>query len=200
MVNTMETTNREILTYSVNLTKVSIIISIIIGLIMWIVVAIGRSKCLKKAGDKGWKAFIPFYGTYLMYKISGMEGFWIIVNVISEFIGIIGFGIGVAMLIEMNDVIASISSSYKATKEINQIIENYAVISKIIEVFDLFVGIGLLALNIVWAIKFCKSFGKSGGYIAGMILVPFVFYFIIGLGDAKYIGDYKANNEEVPIQ
>ena len=50
-------------------------------------------------------------------------------------------------------------------------------------------------------IKFCKSFGKGGGYIAGMILVPFVFYLIIGLGDAEYVGNYKkANNDEMSAQ
>lgn len=37
-----------------------------------------------------------------------------------------------------------------------------------------------------------KSFGKSEGYTAGLILVPFVFYPLLGFGDAAYQGPSAA--------
>lgn len=195
------TVSNNITTIANDVTKLIMIISLAISLIMWIVIAIGRSKCIKKAGDKAWKAFIPFYGTYVLYKISGMKGYWIIVNIISEVIGFIGIFVSSSMLAEMNNIIDTINLSSKSLEEINKVAANYTIISGIVDILDFLASAGLLALNIVWAIKFCKSFGKGGGYIAGMILVPFVFYFIIGLGDAEYVGNYKkANNDEMSAQ
>lgn len=46
--------------------------------------------------------------------------------------------------------------------------------------------------NIVFAIwminLLSKSFGKSEGFTVGLLLLPIVFYPILGLGDAKYEG------------
>ncbi len=41
----------------------------------------------------------------------------------------------------------------------------------------------------VWAANLLsKSFGKSEGFTIGLIFLPFIFYPILGLGDAKYLG------------
>jgi Family of unknown function (DUF5684) len=46
----------------------------------------------------------------------------------------------------------------------------------------------------IWAINLLsKSFGKEEGFTVGMILLPIVFYPILGFGGAKYIG---AQSEE----
>ena len=41
-----------------------------IGLIRYLMTAIGYSKMYRKAGVAGWKAFIPVYNTFTNYKIS----------------------------------------------------------------------------------------------------------------------------------
>jgi hypothetical protein len=38
-----------------------------------------------------------------------------------------------------------------------------------------------------------KSFGKSEGFTVGLILLPFIFYPILGLGDAQYSGPAGKN-------
>ena len=47
-------------------------------------------------------------------------------------------------------------------------------------------------VNIVYAIWMTNllslSFGKSEGFTIGLILLPLIFYPILGLGDAKYNG------------
>jgi hypothetical protein len=47
-------------------------------------------------------------------------------------------------------------------------------------------------VNIVFAIwmtnLLSKSFGKTEGFTVGLILLPFVFYPILGFGDAQYAG------------
>ena len=56
---------------------------------------------------------------------------------------------------------------------------------------------GLIAaiLTIVAIIKLAKCFGKSGGFAAGLILLPIVFWPILGFGSAQYQGiDGGTNN------
>ena len=41
-----------------------------IFLILVLITAIGRAKMFEKAGEKPWKAFIPFYGEYTLYRLT----------------------------------------------------------------------------------------------------------------------------------
>ncbi len=47
-------------------------------------------------------------------------------------------------------------------------------------------------INIVFAIMMinllAKSFGKGSGFTVGLIFLPFIFYPILGLGEANYKG------------
>ncbi|HNR42855.1 MAG TPA: DUF5684 domain-containing protein [Bacteroidales bacterium] len=47
-------------------------------------------------------------------------------------------------------------------------------------------------VNIVFGIwvtnLLSKSFGKNEGFTIGLLLLPFIFYPVLGLGDAKYAG------------
>ena len=41
----------------------------------------------------------------------------------------------------------------------------------------------------IWAVNLLsKSFGKNEGFTIGLIFLPFIFYPILGFGDAKYEG------------
>jgi hypothetical protein len=52
-----------------------------------------------------------------------------------------------------------------------------------------FIGwLGLLILHIFVAIDVGKSFGVSDAFVVGLILLPFVFYPILGWGSAQYRG------------
>ena len=53
------------------LTSTAILATIVLGaLIRYLMSAIGYSKMYRKAGEAGWKAFIPVYNTYNNYKIA----------------------------------------------------------------------------------------------------------------------------------
>ena len=46
----------------------------------------------------------------------------------------------------------------------------------------------------VWMINLLsKSFGKSEGFTIGLLLLPIIFYPILGLGDSKYNGPSGSN-------
>lgn len=45
----------------------------------------------------------------------------------------------------------------------------------------------MFAINIIIAINLAKSFGKSGWFAFGMVILPTIFYLILGLDSSKYI-------------
>ena len=62
-----------------------------LGVIRYLLTAIGYSKMYRKAGEAPWKAFIPVYNTYNNYKISWngkMFFLYAALSVVSFFIGI----------------------------------------------------------------------------------------------------------------
>lgn len=64
----------------------------IIGLVIGIAFLVAFWKVFEKAGYAGWKAIIPFYNAYIILKIAGKPGWWLllyfvpIVNIIFAFI------------------------------------------------------------------------------------------------------------------
>lgn len=61
-----------------------------------------------------------------------------------------------------------------------------------------FVPILGIYVNIIDAILLARSFGKDGGFAVGLILLPAVFYPILGFGNAKYQGP-SANGTSLSI-
>ena len=50
----------------------------------------------------------------------------------------------------------------------------------------LIVPIANIIFPILWIVGISKAFGKSGGFAAGMIFLPFIFIPILGYGKATY--------------
>ncbi|RMH25049.1 MAG: signal peptidase I [Planctomycetota bacterium] len=57
------------------------IIAVIYLAIIAVVIA-GMWKMFEKAGQPGWAAIIPFYNTYILCKIVGRPGWWLILLLI----------------------------------------------------------------------------------------------------------------------
>jgi len=51
-----------------------------------------------------------------------------------------------------------------------------------------FIPLVNLVIGIVVHIDFAKSFGKSAGFGVGLALLGFIFFPILGFGDARYVG------------
>ena len=107
------------------------VIVVVIELALAIVMIAGLWKTFEKAGQPGWGAIVPFYNAYLMCKIAGRPGWWLIL-----------------FLIPCVNIIVAI----------------------------------IVALDIA------KAFGKGSGFGIGLALLGFIFYPILGFGDARYIG------------
>lgn len=110
------------------------IANLIVGVIYLVIVILmiaGLWKTFEKAGEPGWGAIIPFYNVYLMCKIAGRPGWWIILFLI-PCVGVI--------------------------------------------------------IAIIVAIDIAKNFGKGAGFGLGLAFLSFIFYPILGFGDARYLG------------
>ena len=49
-----------------------------------------------------------------------------------------------------------------------------------------FIPFANIVAAILVALAVAKNFGKSGGFVVGLILLPIIFYPILAFGDAKY--------------
>jgi len=90
------------------------IIGAILVIALFVVIIAGVWKTFVKAGQPGWASIVPIYNIYIMTKIAGKPGWWVLlfliplVNYVIIFIVMIevaknfgkgtGFGIGLALL------------------------------------------------------------------------------------------------------
>jgi len=102
---------------------------LIVQLVIAIVMIVGMWKVFTKAGQPGWATLVPIYNAYVMLKIAGKPGWWLLLLCLP--------------------------------------------------VVNIVVGIMALA-------GLAANFGKGGGFVAGLILLPFIFYPILGFGSAEY--------------
>ena len=73
------------------------------------------------------------------------------------------------------------------------IYNNYVLVTQIIGrpilfFILMFVPCVNFVIGIMILIDLAKAFGKSGGYVVGMILLPFIFIPMLAFGDATYNG------------
>ena len=88
-------------------------------------------KIFSKAGQPGWASIIPIFNTYVMCKIAGRPGWWLIL---------------------------------------------------------LFIPFVNLIIWIILCIDIAKAFGKGAGFGVGLLLLPFIFFPVLGFGSAQYQG------------
>lgn len=53
---------------------------------LYVVYVIGLWKLFKKAGKQGWEAIIPFYNTYVLVEISGLNWWYFLIAISALFL------------------------------------------------------------------------------------------------------------------
>ena len=89
-------------------------------------------KVFSKAGQPGWASIVPIYNAYVLLKIAGKPGWWLLL---------------------------------------------------------FFIPFVNLVIAILAVVGLAKNFGKGGGYVIGLILLPIIFYPMLAFGDAQYQGE-----------
>ena len=146
--------------------------AITLGIIMSVILIIAGWRIFEKAGEKGWKIFIPIYDCYILFKICGLKKWFWPVICISVITGIL---MGANMPPYVEDGLgyhidpAADLSQYPAF-----------LIGSIISC------ITAIVVDATVCVKLAKAFGKGLGYTFGLIFLPNIFTLILGFGKAKY--------------
>lgn len=129
----------------------------IVGLAYTVLMLVARWKIFKKAGTGGWKAIVPFYSDYTMYKVAWKKKYFWFVLVLSI----------------LASVCVNLSGDFPQYSLV------FALIAAVL-------FISVIVLEIKCQVKLAKAFRKGAGFAVGLILLPIVFYPILGFGGAKY--------------
>jgi len=62
----------------------------------------------------------------------------------------------------------------------------------------MFIPLVSLVVGVIMLIELCKSFGKDGGFMVGMILLCPIFMCILGFGGAQYRGPGGGQQQAMP--
>ncbi len=89
----------------------NIILFFIVFIILFVVPRIGLWKLFEKAGQTGWKAFVPFLNAYVCIEISGRPKWWIFLMFIPGVNIIVGLGLTIDLIksfgkLKFSDIVA----------------------------------------------------------------------------------------------
>jgi len=104
---------------------------VFIQLALGILMLVSMWRIFTKAGQPGWASIVPIYNAYVLLKVAGKPGWWLLL---------------------------------------------------------MFIPLVNIVIIILALVGLANNFGKGGGYVAGMIFLPFIFYPMLAFGDAQYQG------------
>ena len=148
---------------------VAIVASIAVAILM----IVAMWKLFKKAGEPGWKALIPIYDVYILFKISGAKS-WFWGLIVAEIIVFINTIVGV----NNGSLVTDANGNVTEIKDIT-----FTIIVAAMAIFELICYIVLCA-------KLAKAFKRGAGTAIGLFFLPNIFTLILAFGSAKY--DKKA--------
>ena len=150
------------------------VIAIIYGIFLLPLIALEAIvgwRILAKAGEKGWKVFIPFYNEYLLFKrVWDKNVYW--------------FQLVFTVL-------------YAAVAVMRRIPENepYTVLLSILLIVT---GVINVILFVFRQLHLATAFGYPTGFGIGLIFVPVVMTCILAFGRAQYIGIQPIRQRRTP--
>lgn len=147
---------------------------ILLFIIYWVIQSVSNWFIFKKAGEKPWKALIPFYKDYVIAKLTWEVKYFvlfIIIIAIKEFY--IFFVNEIVYIWMYGNLIFSVC---------------------LLLALDLII----IIISAFGWIKLGKAFGKSNAFCVGLILCSFFFLPIMAFDDSEYKGNKylkKAKNK-----
>jgi len=122
-----------------------LVVILIIFFAIAILLVASNWKIFKKSGEEGWKALIPYYNTWTLCNIVGINPNWVFIII----------GCSVLSMVPMLNIVGGLAAIY----------------------FQVLINVSL-----------AKSFGKDTGFGIGLLLLPVIFYPILGFGKDQYVG------------
>lgn len=161
-------------TYSVYAELASYFAGLMLGsLIIAILMIIAYWRIFSKAGEAGWKAIIPIYNSYIIYKIAWrplMFGVSIALGALYVILFTIGF---------MNEYTAG---------------------GNLILALLPFLLIAIGIINIMLLYKLAKAFGHGAGFTCGLVFLNLIFLLILAFGSSQYVRDAEPAGTDASSQ
>ena len=101
-------------------------IIMIIALIFCIFWIIGLWKLFKKAGKGGWEAIVPFYSTYVLVQISGLNWWYFLIAISGTIVTTLDIN-GLDYLCDIASIVVNAFCFYNIAKKMHQSPTGYAV-------------------------------------------------------------------------
>lgn len=138
-------------------------------LVLWVLMVVAHWRMFTKAGEKGWKALIPIYSDYTMFKLVwNTKSFWIFtaLGIVSSLISSL-----TNQVVMVNDQLTYVSTG-----------------NAFLGIVSFIASTGVLIYMVLAAIKTSLAFGKGMGFAVGLLFLPNIFNLILGFGSAEYLG------------
>ena len=76
-------------------------------------------KVYKKAGKQGWEAIVPFYSTWVLNEIAGLNWWWFLISISGVIVSFLGIP-GLSQLSSLASVLANINMCYNVAKKFHK--------------------------------------------------------------------------------
>ncbi|PSO45857.1 MAG: hypothetical protein BRC25_00515 [Parcubacteria group bacterium SW_6_46_9] len=152
-----------------------------------IVSVAGVWKVFTKAGESGWKAIIPFYNSAIMLRIGGHSGWWVMAFILPLLPWLFSLLLGGAANAQGPggyDAAGAGGSSIELTSAL----AGGGIVAILVGLLIVACWQLIMLASVVMLYDVARSFGKGMGFTFGLMVLPFVFWPILGFGDAEYRG------------
>lgn len=165
----------------------ALMICLCICIPLLVLMIVAHWRIYSKANEPGWASLVPFYNSYVMFKISNKKGlFW--ANLIFSIL-MIGAYIGLIILIMSSfwylllKLLLFLFGGLFCRSE-----DNYYWYILICGIIVFISFIVTLTIRIIQLDGLSKAFGKGGGFTVGLIFLYPIFICILGFSkNAQYI-------------
>jgi hypothetical protein len=169
--------------------NITSIVSNFISIALTVLLIVAWWKLFEKAGEHGWAAIIPYYNSYVLFKISGKKKlYWAFLPVsIITIIAWIVFYVEIIIILWRS--IMLVYGSYGGWSNYDSVLAAHSVGLLLCLIVCIAGGIARLVFRIIQSIGLVKNFGLSGGYAVGLIFLPHIFYSILAFSSSiQYTG------------
>lgn len=96
-----------------------IILVVLIALAVVIFYLVALWKVFKKAGKNGWEAIVPFYNSWILVEIAGLNWWWFLIMISGTIVSLLSIP-GLSALCQLANLVATFFVNYNIAKKLHK--------------------------------------------------------------------------------
>jgi len=142
---------------------------------LFVLLIVAQWRMYEKAGEEGWAAIIPYYSSYMRFKIAGQNKLFL-----PALICIIALPI-----LSLVDIFLIVNLFFETN------IRGAVAAFVIVMLLSAVAFILLIIFKIIVCVGLSKNFGKGAGHGVGLFFLPYIFYPLLAFSSSiEYVGGY----------